>query len=269
MGVMDVNQNLKDAENGLRDFVAMILEDKYGKDWINKIRVNRDDLAKWNQRKKNEEKRLGSPSDERLLYFADLYHIKEILKSNWSNVPEFKEALGEKKEITYWINHLEGFRNLDAHRRELLPHQQHLVLGISGEIRTRLVKFRNKLESWDDYSPRIEFVRDNLGHSCVPSGTGEIIPTGMKLRPGDTLQFVVTATDPQDKEITYGYIPVARRGQAIIWQDENTFSLTVQEEDIGNRFLVQILIKGQSEYHRLRDYDFEVRFEYEVLPARR
>jgi hypothetical protein len=68
-------------------------------------------------------------------------------------------------------------------------------LGISGEIRTRLIKYRSKQETSEDYFPRIESARDSLGN-IYTFGSGNSIHTEMILRVGDTLDFTVTASDP-------------------------------------------------------------------------
>jgi hypothetical protein len=87
-----------------------------------------------------------------------------------------------------WLKELERYRDPDAHRRELLPHQKHLILGLSGEIRSRIVRFRSKQESADDVFPRFESVRDSLGSIWTPGGAMNLrmVNTGAILRPGET-----------------------------------------------------------------------------------
>ena len=67
-----------------------------------------------------------------------------------------------------WLSELEKLRDPEARRRELLPHQKHLAIGISGEIRNRLIRYRSKQETSEDYYPRIESVRDSLGNIWTP-----------------------------------------------------------------------------------------------------
>ncbi|MCX5718513.1 MAG: Swt1 family HEPN domain-containing protein [Nitrospirae bacterium] len=139
---MDVTQALRDTENALRDFIASALSKSLGDDWVEKCGVPPDRIQKWKDRKLVEESRQESGVvDERLIYYADFFDLKTILKKNWSG--EFSEALGDWKTMEVWLNELEKLRDPDAHRRELLPHQKHLALGIAGEIRTRLpIEFR-------------------------------------------------------------------------------------------------------------------------------
>ena len=123
--------------------------------------------TQWNERKAIESKRQDAGVvEERILYYADFYDLKTILKKNWQ---DFAPALGEWKRLEVWLDELERLRDPDAHRRELLPHQKNLILGISGEIRNRIVRYRSKQEVAEDYFPRLESVRDSLGSIWTPA----------------------------------------------------------------------------------------------------
>lgn len=261
---MDVSQALKDTENSLRDFISLVMSRRFGQNWLSSGGIDRDKIQKWEQRKEEDRKRLGVTIDERLFYYADFYDIKTLLEKNWDAIPEFSAALGKKKEVMYWLEKLEGFRNPEAHRRELLPHQKHLVLGIEGEIRMRLISYRNKQETKDDYYPRIEFARDSLGNGYVPEHSGFVFNTETKLRPDDKVDFVITARDPLGEELLYALR--TNSAQGIAWQKDNSFSVCVQNRDVGARFIVQMMVKSQREFRQHQEYDDDARFEYEVLP---
>lgn len=204
---MDVTQALRDAENLLRDFIAAVLSQSLGPDWVEQSGVSPERLEKWRKRKVAEEKRQESGVvEERLIYYADFYDLKTILKKNWST--EFSTVFGNWKTFEVWLTELERLRDPDAHRRELLPHQKYLAFGISGEIRTRIVRYRSRKETTEDCFPRIESVRDSLGNIWVHSGEtfGKGVTTEMKLRPGDTIDFIVTASDPEDLPLEYGIL---------------------------------------------------------------
>ncbi len=146
---MDLTQALKDIENSLREFLATLLRNKFGERWLEETGVSADRIAQWEDRKATEEKRQKTGAvEERLLYYADFYDLKTILKKNWN---EFAVALGDWKTMEVWLTELEKLRDPDAHRRELLPHQQYLGLGISGEIRTKLIKYRSKQETSEEF----------------------------------------------------------------------------------------------------------------------
>jgi hypothetical protein len=69
--------------------------------------------------------------DPRLIYYADFYDLGTIIEKNWSL---FKDVFGELNRLRVYLHDLERLRDPDAHRRELLPHQKHIVLGVSGEL---------------------------------------------------------------------------------------------------------------------------------------
>ena len=93
---MDITQSLKDAENSLRDFISSVLIRKLGEDWVEKCGVSPERISVWQGRKVTEEKRQrAGVVDERLLYYADFYDLKTILKKHWSG--EFSESLAESK----------------------------------------------------------------------------------------------------------------------------------------------------------------------------
>lgn len=260
---MDLTQALKDTENSLRDFIANILRNKFGDKWIENCGVSEDRIERWKERKDVEEKRQETGAvEERLLYYADFYDLKNILKKHWN---EFTVALGDLKTMEVWLSELEKLRDPDAHRREFLPHQKHLALGISGEIRTRLVKYRSKQETSEDYFPRIESARDNLGN-IYTFGNHNGISTGMTLRVGDILDFNITASDPLGESLQY-CIKIGL-GDWSAWQDNNTFSVAFTEVNIGKLVSVRICIQSYRNYHASSIGDDEVRFFYTVLPSK-
>jgi hypothetical protein len=267
--VMDITQDLKDAENALRDFIILRLQATFGEDWEEKSGVTEDRLQKWRERKQIEAKRQETGIvDERLLYYADFYDLKTILKKHWAS--HFAEVLGDWKTMEVWLTVLESLRDPDAHRRELLPHQKNLAIGISGEIRTRITRYRSRQETSESCFPRIESVKDNLGHLWTPTYSGSIFDTKTILRPGDLVSFVITASDPQGNRLQYGLsTPDAEE----IWLDENALSFTVEINHIGKDRLVELFIRAPLAYHAFPDaspiHDDKVAFIYDILPISR
>lgn len=260
----DVSQALKDTENSLRDFIAVVLREKLGESWVEECGVSPDRLDKWKERRGVEEKRQRfGVVEQRLIYYADFYDLRTILKKHWSGV--FSEALGDWKTVDVWLSELEKLRDPDAHRRELLPHQKHLVYGIAGEIRTRLVRYRSKRETSEDYFPRIESARDSLGN-LYTYGNPAVIGTGMCLRVGDTIDFVITATDPMGEPLQYAIF----ESTTTKWQSNNAIRLRITERHVQKRFDVILVVRSQRKYHAYRSdgFDDRVVFSYEVLPPR-
>lgn len=262
---MDISQSLKDAENTLRDFISDILVNKYGNNWIDKCKISKDRTDKWSSRKDEEiKKQKFGTVEKRLIYYADFYDIKTILKKNWDL---FSEALGEWKVIEVWLNELERFRNPDAHRRELLPHQKQLAAGITGEIRTRIVRYRSKLENVGDYFPKLESVRDNYGNIWSAGELKGTLYTKVILRPGDILEYVITATDPLGEDLNYGI--TINPHPNMKYQKDNTIRHIVTAKDIGRLFNLNICIKSNREYHAIGDLaDDWIEFSYTVLPPK-
>jgi len=261
---VDITQTLKDTENALRDFIASVLRNTFGDEWINKCGVSEDRIDEWKRRKLTEKKRQeAGVVDERLIYYADFYDLKTILKKHWSG--DLAKALGDWKTIEVWLSELEKLRDPDAHRRELLPHQKHLALGIAGEIRTRLVRFRSKKETSEDYFPRIESARDSLGTIWIPESPVRMVDIGLVLRPNDTVDFVITARDPLDAELEYG---ISTSSTGIFWQKDNGFSILISERDIGDHFIVSLTIRSPRKYHAKELWDDFVDFRYTVLPPK-
>jgi hypothetical protein len=198
--------------------------------------------------------------EQRLIYYADLEDLRIILEKNWSG--EFSDAFGEWDRMNVFLTELKNLRDPDAHRRELMPHQKYLVLGIAGDIRTRLVRYRSKQETSEDYYPRIESVGDSLGN-IYTYGAANAIATGARLRVGDVIEFLITATDPLGEPLLYG-----SNYFRDVWQESNFISLTLTEKDVRKQFYIILFVKSKREYHAKRNYDDEAMFIYEVLPSK-
>ncbi len=263
---MDATQALKDTENSLRDFIAFILSGNLGADWEQKCGVTEDRLNKWKERKESENKRQESGvRDERLIYYADFYDLKTILKKHWGL---FSSAFGDLKTFEVLLCELEKLRDPDAHRRELLPHQKNLILGVSGEIRTKIARYRSTQDTADSYYPRIEFAADNLGSSWK-IGDGSMVSAGKKLRPGDILELVVTASDPLEEPLqfqcTFNQGCPDFSGK---WTKENSFTFEVKNNHVGKLVFAAISIRSGREFHASGTHDDDVMFTYEVLPPK-
>ena len=240
---------MKEIENSLRDFISTILFNKFGEGWIELCGVSAERLKKWTDRAEGEKKRQKFGTIEnRLIYYADFYDIKTILKKNWGL---FADALGEWKIIEVWLDELEKLRNPDAHRRELLPHQKQLAAGIAGEIRTRIIRYRSKMETPEDYFPRIENVRDNFGNVWSAGQLQRTIYTKLILHPGDFIEYVITAADPLGQDLKYG-ISQNPGPNTIKYQKSNTVTYVVKRGDIGRLFHLYLCIISYRRYHAVK-----------------
>lgn len=262
---MEVNQSLSDTENAIRDFINFILERKYGDTYVEHFGVSPERLTKWKERKVDEAKKISSSAiEERLIYYSDFYDLKTIIKKNWSDFPEFKSTFEDLKKIEFYLDELDKYRNPDAHRRDFLPHQKDLINGISGEIRSRITKFRSTEETGESYFPRIEFIRNNIGNSWQ-FGQSKTIITKQTLYVGDDLEFIITATDPEDLKLEF-YCSVDNK-----YYETNSFKIQINEKNIGKDASIQVGIKSPREYHAVQGNQLDdwITFCYTILPKRK
>ncbi|WP_444906098.1 hypothetical protein ACJJIR_16005 [Microbulbifer sp. SSSA008] len=265
---MDISDSLKYAENSLRDLLNFILSKQFGADWFYSCGVSDKRIEQWEERKNIDEKKFGY-SDPRIIYYADFYDLKTILKKCWDK--GFSDVFGKWKEIEVLLNILEELRNPDAHRRDLLPYQKHLAIGISGKIRAEITEYFSNMETGESYYPRIESVQDSLGNTWA---IGERNPhdTSCILRPGDQIQFNVAGTDPKGDSLEYTVLPNALPYE-FEWKNNGNFDLTIQNKHVGKKLWVAIAIKSPRDFHAtsvvgLGKVDDVVKFGFEVLPPR-
>lgn len=257
---MDTTQALRDTENALRDLIYEVLSKQHGTDWERHLGITDERMVRWKKRRSDEQARQkGAPTEDRLLYYADFYDLWEIIRKNWLSL---KVVLGEQRTIEVWLAELERLRDPNAHSRDLLPFQKHLILGISGDIRGRIVRYRSKMDSVDDYFPKIESARDSVGHSWTPASSLSAVRP--KVREGDLIEFVVTATDPMGAPLEYGYKwhPLGSE----FWTTSNTFTLTVDRAEIGLLRELHIRIRGPREPRARHSCDDFAMFHYDILP---
>lgn len=168
------------------------------------------------------------------------------------------------KTVELWLNELEKYRDSDAHRRPLFEYQKHLIVGISGELRSRLVRYRSKMENIGDYFPRIDVVRESLGRIWKPYSVTGMMPTTVRV--GDEVEYLVTATDPVGADLLYSckkhWSPFAQLSNS------NNLKYKFSDQDIGRLIEVRLMIKGTQEHHAHPDCDDQVVFSYDVLPGR-
>ena len=262
---MDISQTISDTENALRDFISIVLEKKFGADWIDNCGVTGERINQWKARQEEENSnRVTTIPDTRLIYYSDFSDLRNIICKNWD--PEFREAFGDQQTLKVNVEQLINLRNPTAHSRELLPHQKDLASGICGEIRTQIVRYRSKLDDIDEYFPRIEFVQDSFGNSYDATSSSQGVITKSVLRPGDDLSFTISARDPMDRPLEYClYVGGSNKFQ---WSECNSFTLTINEAHIGKIFLIELLVKNNEDYRARGNCDDNVRFFYSVIPKR-
>lgn len=260
---MDYSQALKDAENALRDFIDFVMTREYGSSWYAHAGLSHDRISACEVRQNVERSKSGTVVvDERLTYYMNFEDLKTIVDRNWDG--EFRKAFGNKRRFDAYWDILADYRNPDAHRRELLPHQKALVEGLSGEVRTMITRYRSQLDELAGFFPRFESVRDNLGNIWVAGNCSKVIDANMVLRPGDVLELCATASDPFDCDLEYAFN--LEYGVPHNWSTESSRTIKVADENIGMNVYMVAHLRSIRAYHASHWSDDEVSFRYQVLP---
>lgn len=265
---MDASSALKSAENAIRDIITHLLIKKFGADWPSHSGITNLRIAGWHAKQTEDEKKLGR-SDPRIIYYADFYDLKTLIEKNWQY--GLCDVFGKQKELLVLLDILGEFRNPDAHRRELLEHEKHLVIGISARIRINIAEYFSKMETKESYYPRLECVQDSYGNTWT-IGEHKIKNTGLSLRVGDLIAFSVSGTDPCNEPLEYAVLPNAVPYK-FEWKQFGDFSLALDASHVGNALWIAIAIRSGREHHAtcelgLGKVDDVVKFGYEVLPPR-
>lgn len=228
----DITQALRSTENAIRDYVALVLSRVHGSDWENKLGVAPAKLDGWRARREAEIRR-SPAADSRLLFYADFGDLPAILEPNWSHL---ESGLGDKARFMAALGELRSLRNTEAHGRGFFLHEKLLILGFSGRIRTTIAMARSKIDSLEEHFARLESVRDSLGFTRVPKGPA---PARRIIRVGDTIEFTVSAIDPKNDQLEYGY----SWRTTPQWSLDHTFNVEVLPEYVGKLSLLKIGIR--------------------------
>lgn len=258
--------SISPLENALRDFIDYILTKKYGRDWVTHLRLAPEKIAKWNATQREEFGALTTTTlDGRLLYYSQFHELETIMYKHWED--GFHEAFpGGKRWLEVMLGEINKLRNPTAHSRELMEYQKHLVLGITGEIRTRIMKFRGLKDDMDSYFPVIEHVADSLGNKEANPAYGCGIEASEPVRVGDAVEIRVSSTDPLGQPMLY-HIGRQRSLAPATWSHENFKTITFEEADIGKSCDIRIQIKTARGHHAYGEIDDSVWLRYVVLPA--
>jgi hypothetical protein len=167
---------------------------------------------------------------------------------------------------------LDELRNPVAHSRDLVPFEEALVRGISGEIRQQITLYLSHMAGEDRYFPRVERVQDSFGNVAGGADAGQITiaRTRLILHPGDTVTFSGHAWDPEGLGVQWLFnasgatLPIGppSLGFLHVWE--------VTDDDIRESCIVSIGITSQRSYHRSANSlgdDDRCMFGYTVLPS--
>jgi hypothetical protein len=264
----DVAEAIRRVENVLRDLIEETLRGKHGDDWLTHLGVSDEQLTSWRERQEEDRKRRGTEAaEERLLYYADLHDLAPALKKNWQL---FSPCLGDWKEIEVYLGRLDDLRHPEVHGRTLLPFEEHLVLGIGGDIRQRVTVYRSRRSPEEEFFAQIESVKDSLGNVLVwPGSKMPIVDTGSVLRVGDEVVFSCSGWDPNGQPLEWKLEIGDRRSRSgQDWSTGDNLVWRVSESDVGRSVRVHITMRSRGPYHAHGDWDGVLIAMYTVLPAR-
>ena len=241
-------------ENTLRTIISLVI----GDDDTTEFGISPDRIEKWKEKREIEKKKNnGILIESRLIYFSDFYDLKNIVHRKWE---VFKEILLNKKIFEANFDQIESLRNSVSHGRSLWSFQNQLIAGITGELKSTLVKYHNKNMDADDYFIRILKVSDSLGNQW---GIGNLNNTLLVakgiLRVNDKIEIFIEAYDPKNREITFEF--GSSQFQKV--QDNGKFEFTVTKEMIGrpSQFWIKVHTENSDYENKLRKDVF-----YTVIP---
>ena len=261
----DVAEAIRRVENVVRDLIEETLRGKHGNEWLTHLGVSGEQLTSWREKQEEDRKRRGSEAaEERLLYYADLHDLAPVLKKNWEL---FSPCLGDWKEIGVYLGRLDDLRHPEFHGRTLLPFEEHLILGISGDIRQRVTVYRSRQSVESEFFARIESVKDSLGNVLVRPGFDPgMVGTGAVLRVGDEVVFSCSGWDPNGQPLEWKLEVGGRTAQD--WSTDDSLVWRVSESDVGQLVRAMIEMRSRGPYHAYGDRDGLLAAMYTVLPAR-
>ena len=114
-----------------------------------------------------------------------------------------------------------------------------------------------------DYFPRLERARDSFGNESTEDQ--DAIRTGLTLRVGDVVRFEASGWDPENAELVWHFITPGK-SETVRSGTEVTWDWQITTDDVGANTIVWVSITADRGYHKYRDYDGSIGFEYQVLP---
>ena len=260
---MNPHQDIKNTENAIRDFLIEHLRKKYGSNYEEYFGVSQGRITAWKSRFDEEKRKFPNTTVERrLIYYSDFYDLVEIIKKNWQ-IEAIRNCFVKQKKIEFYLEELNKYRDTTAHNRSFLKHQEWLIAGICGELRSKIAIYRNMEDSVDSYFPRIESIRDNYGNYWEPSMQKYVYPK-TALMPGDVLEFTIDAIDPEDLPLSYSCSLLNG------YSTNNKFYITISNAEIGIKTPIAIGIRSSRDYRKVKGNKLDewVTFHYDIFPKR-
>lgn len=265
--VVDAGKELNTLENALRDLVYRTANSADEDALLVAAEVPDERIQEFRARREREPRhRPGGEVEQRLLYYSDFKDLIELIQRNWKSI--FVKVFTDKSTFDVFAGRLLSLRNPDAHSRALLPFEEHLVIGMSGQLRQQIALFLSAGGGGPEpeHFARIEDVKDQFGLRLAGGATGiGSAKSSVTLRPGDTVSFIGSAWDPRNQELEW-QIVVGHRQETVLGADLN-WTWEVRETDISEKASVLFTVRStERSYTRMAQGDDWAFFHYKVLP---
>lgn len=252
------------AETALRNIVRLQLRDTWRDD------LDQEKLATLEQKRAEEDKRRdGVTVSQDLLDYTETHQLKTLIDKHWN---DFQPVLDDKKRTSVYLDIMLDVRNAIAHSRPVVPSERLLLAGAAGQIQNQLSRYRSRSSGPDAYYASINYIRDSLGSSPLPEPFTSEQPSIPRLSIGQAIVFECSATDPQNREITWLF-RLSDRGIAYKSIDLGTVlgtkfdhSWIVTEDCVGEEQLVTVSIQNATRHQRRNGVDDTWTFRYHVNP---
>lgn len=134
----------------------------FGADWLSRI-ASPAQRQLWSDWADEESQRRGKRGVYAVptagLGYSNLYDLIDIAAKNWAPLAA---ALGDRKRALPLLDRADQLRNAVAHSRPLLPFEQDLLAGISGQIRNQVILYMSTQDAAGDIYPRIESINRRI-----------------------------------------------------------------------------------------------------------
>ncbi|MHB0755162.1 hypothetical protein [Polaribacter sp. M15] len=217
-------------ENTLRQIIIDVLGDEDQSDYNISTAISDKWFAKRSNAKKNND---GFLFEKRIIFYADFEDLELIIDKNWEL---FLPILKDKKRFQVFFKEVGQFKKELNSGNQLIQSQEHLLSGITMDLKNAITIYNNQKKLVDDYFINIQKISDNLGTSWSKSNANQKKKPVLKV--GDDYELLVEANDPKDRKIEYQLAHFT--GKLKIKQDSNRFQFKVDKTLIGKNTMLII-----------------------------
>lgn len=270
---VETSEHLAAVENALRLAVGEVLPqwlDLLDDEQSGKLVAKRAEEAR---------RRDGVVAPESLLEYVEFYQLQDFVLKNWE---PFKPVFDDLQRTRALLGMIADYRNAIAHSRELRDFERNLLAGAAGLLRNQISQFRSHSVTLGRYYPMIESIVDPFNRSGMRSTRGDVTTTQQPIRVeiDQRIRFEGRALPARGQQVRW-YL-TAEAGNFIglehsIYECEDyevargsevEFEWIVSRRHVGEIIRVEIIISGDSRYHRSggRLTDDEAFFIFAVSP---